>query len=257
MAGEWIPIRIELPDDRRVLAMAARLNIDQDAVVGKLIRIWGWVVRHTVDGCARGATFAQLDRHVCCAGFCENLRAVGWLDETPDGPAVPDFERYLGPAARARLAGTRRMGLLRAARNNGDAASATPVAPEPSREAQPKAHLQAEQTGRTALPAYTRSAADRSDGKPSPRAPGPDLPAQNSKEGKISACLPGKDRTLIQDLLADAGADLAFAFEVCTAPGVTLEIVTDAVRALRRSRKQIKRKGGWLRARLREKGVGV
>ena len=62
MAGEWLKFEKATPDKPEVFAIAARLDIDPDAVVGKLIRVWSWFDTHTVDVNGRGVTSALLDR---------------------------------------------------------------------------------------------------------------------------------------------------------------------------------------------------
>jgi hypothetical protein len=45
MAGDWIKLQKDTPDKPEVLAIATRMNLDPDAVVGKLVRIWSWFDR--------------------------------------------------------------------------------------------------------------------------------------------------------------------------------------------------------------------
>ncbi len=40
MAGDWIKVQHVTPDKPEVWQIADRLDIDPDAVVGKLIRVW-------------------------------------------------------------------------------------------------------------------------------------------------------------------------------------------------------------------------
>ena len=61
MAGDWIPIRIELVDDPDVMGIAKELGIRREQVVGHLLRLWGWASTHTTDGHAPGVTDVTLD----------------------------------------------------------------------------------------------------------------------------------------------------------------------------------------------------
>ena len=45
MAGDWIKVEDCLPDKPEVVGIADYMGIDQDAVVGKLIRLWAWAAR--------------------------------------------------------------------------------------------------------------------------------------------------------------------------------------------------------------------
>lgn len=104
MAGDWIPMRIGLPDDPDVIAIAGRLQLDEDTVCGKLLRFWGWASQHTTDGHARSVTYAWLDRRIGVTGFCAALETRGWIAQHPDGGiTVPNFSRFLGKSGKARL----------------------------------------------------------------------------------------------------------------------------------------------------------
>ena len=102
MAGDWIKIRDDLPDDLEVIRMSGSLGIHQDTVVGKLIRFWTWVDRHMEDGHAAGVTNVFIDEYVRHAGFARALSDVGWLAYTNEGFDVPKFERHLSECAKRR-----------------------------------------------------------------------------------------------------------------------------------------------------------
>lgn len=53
MAGDWLKVRLDLRNDPAVIGMAEKLGIDQDTVVGKLIRLWSWFDLQSRDGHAR------------------------------------------------------------------------------------------------------------------------------------------------------------------------------------------------------------
>jgi len=108
MAGDWIKMRIGIGDDPDVIAIAARLDCDEDAVVGKLLRFWGWVSSHTLDGHARSVTDVWIDRYIGVTGFAGALQSVGWLEIGDDGIQIPGFERYLSEGAKTRALATNR-----------------------------------------------------------------------------------------------------------------------------------------------------
>jgi len=60
MAGDWIKMRMDLPDDPAVIGITERTGLDGDTVVGKLFRVWSWANRQTIDGNASGVTEAWL-----------------------------------------------------------------------------------------------------------------------------------------------------------------------------------------------------
>jgi hypothetical protein len=110
MANDWLPIRIDLNDDPAVIAVAAACDLDEFAVCGRLLKLWGWANRNTVDGNAEGnavgVTESWVDRYLSAPGFARALIAVGWLARTGgDGSPVlcfPKFERWNSQGAKKR-----------------------------------------------------------------------------------------------------------------------------------------------------------
>jgi len=105
MAGDWIKFQVDTPDKPEVLAMANRLGIDPDAVVGKLIRVWSWFDKHTVDGNANSVTFSFLDRLTCVTGFAEQMQFVGWLEQDGSILRMTNFDYHNGKSAKSRVLG--------------------------------------------------------------------------------------------------------------------------------------------------------
>lgn len=108
MAGDWIKMRNDLADDPAVIGIAARLGIDEFAVVGRLQYLWAWVDSQSRDGHAAGVTGAWLDRKVQRDGFAQAMVDVAWLVVTPDGIEIPNFDRHNGETAKTRALGTKR-----------------------------------------------------------------------------------------------------------------------------------------------------
>lgn len=109
MAGDWMKIELELPDKPEVHAIAATLNIDPDAVVGKLIRVWQWFDKHTTDGNARSVTFALVDRITAVTGFGEAMMFAGWLEQKDKMLVMPHFDRHTSASAKARAMTAKRV----------------------------------------------------------------------------------------------------------------------------------------------------
>lgn len=128
MAGDWIKLEHTTPDKPEVVQMAARLGIDQDAVVGKLVRIWVWADQNSLDGNALTVTDAFLDRVTACPGFAGALREVGWLSGRQGLLTIPNFDRHNGQTAKARAVTNRRVSRHRA-KSESNAASVTGVTP--------------------------------------------------------------------------------------------------------------------------------
>lgn len=94
MEGEWIKMRTDLSEDPIVLAIAARLGVDEFSVVGRLHRIWSWADRHLVDGVALGISMEWIDQYVRLEGFSISLLEVGWLTKIEKG-SFPDSRKKL------------------------------------------------------------------------------------------------------------------------------------------------------------------
>lgn len=128
MAGDWIKVEQTLPDKPEVLAIAAILDLDPDAVVGKLVRVWIWADQHTTDGNARGVTRSFIDRCAAIPGFADAMVSVGWLLFGDGCLMIPNFDHHNGETAKARALTGRRVASHRAARNG---RSVTPALPKP------------------------------------------------------------------------------------------------------------------------------
>jgi hypothetical protein len=102
VAGDWMKIELELPDKPEVHAIASQLNIDPDAVVGKLIRVWQWFDKHTTDGNAYGVTYSLVDRITSITGFGEAMSFVGWLEQKDMYLVMPKFDKHTSKSAKTR-----------------------------------------------------------------------------------------------------------------------------------------------------------
>jgi len=89
--------------------MAGALGIDADAVVGKLIRVWGWFDKHTEDGNAVGVTFSLLDRISGVTGFAEQMELCGWLTQSGHVLSIPKFDHHNGKTAKNRALTAKRV----------------------------------------------------------------------------------------------------------------------------------------------------
>jgi len=109
MAGDWIKIEITTPDKPEVIAIAARLRMDQDTVVGKLVRLWGWADLNSIDGNFLSISEQFIDRISQKKGFAAALRSVGWLHGKDGEISFPDFSRHNGKSAKLRAETARRV----------------------------------------------------------------------------------------------------------------------------------------------------
>ncbi|MHB5604367.1 DNA replication domain protein [Klebsiella pneumoniae] len=109
MASSWIKVEVITPDKPEIFQIAEILNIDPDAVLGKLVRIWAWADQQTVDGNAGCVTKVVLDRIAFITGFADALIAVGWLAYDGNKLILPNFERHNGESSKKRALTNRRV----------------------------------------------------------------------------------------------------------------------------------------------------
>lgn len=111
MAGDWIKVEVGLPDKPEVWQISGELDLDPDAVVGKLIRVFAWFDEHTENGNAPAVTEKLLDRLVGVTGFTKSLRKCGWLFTRNEGEeeiVLRNFTRHNGKTAKTRALGQKR-----------------------------------------------------------------------------------------------------------------------------------------------------
>jgi hypothetical protein len=141
MAGDWIKFELITLDKPEVCQIADLADIDPDAVVGKLLRVWGWFDQQTADGNAPSVTKRLLDRMTGVIGFCEHMKAVGWMIEVDGVISLPNFERHNGKTAKNRLLTAKRVANHKAANGKGNARSVSSALPredvEKSKELNP------------------------------------------------------------------------------------------------------------------------
>lgn len=109
MAGDWLKVETVTPDKAEVWKIAGELNIDPDAVVGKLLRVWIWFDQHTNDGNAPSVTKMLLDRVVGVTGFCDRVIAAGWMLDDGETITLPNFDRHNGKTAKNRALTAKRV----------------------------------------------------------------------------------------------------------------------------------------------------
>jgi hypothetical protein len=108
MAGDWIPMRLDLCDDPAVLEMADLIDQPEEYVVGCLHKVWSWASRNCHDGTVTGVTILSLSRAVKLPTAVAAMAKVGWLTEGKgeDGRpfiSFPKWENWLSKSAKARL----------------------------------------------------------------------------------------------------------------------------------------------------------
>lgn len=125
MASNWIKVEVITPDKPEIFQLAEILNIDPDAVLGKMIRVWAWADQQTIDGNAKcnaaSVTKSVLDRVTCATGFANALLSVGWLVEEEGRLIFPNHERHNGESSKKRALTNSRVAKMRDLKRNSDA----------------------------------------------------------------------------------------------------------------------------------------
>lgn len=121
----WIRIDTSLCDHPKVIALAAALKLDKDAVVGKLLRLWAWASQNRENGILRAydaETIAEIMRvktspQKLLDALCAPPDGYehGFIDRAPDGTcALHAWQEYTGKSVEDRNRNTLRMREARA-----------------------------------------------------------------------------------------------------------------------------------------------
>ena len=117
MAGDWLKFEKSTSDKPEVWAMAEELGIDPDAVVGKLLRVWGWFDEQSEEGNAPSVSKMLLDRRVGVTGFCDSMVLCGWMNDDGKEVTLPNFDRHNGKTAKNRSLTAKRVAKHKAESN--------------------------------------------------------------------------------------------------------------------------------------------
>jgi hypothetical protein len=143
MAGDWIKFELTTLDKPEVCQIADLADIDPDAVVGKLMRVWGWFDQQTESGNAPSVSKKLLDRLVGVIGFCEHMKSVAWMIELDGVISLPHFDRHNGKTAKNRLLTAKRVANHKASNGKSNAANVSGALPKEDVEKK-KEHLSAQ-----------------------------------------------------------------------------------------------------------------
>lgn len=103
MAGDWIPMQVDLHRRVEVVKIASRCRCSRYEVVGMLLKFWGWVTRESVDGRVDADVDAIVDATGLTKAFFRALVDSGWLAVTDGRAHVPNWDRWLSSGAKSRL----------------------------------------------------------------------------------------------------------------------------------------------------------
>lgn len=114
-ARNFIRLRGELADGRKVFVAADAMGCGRDKALGILCRWLLWVDAHceTAD---TGLDWGQVDELLGCEGVFRALEAIGWVEQREGTVRVLEFGKYLDPTAKVRQMTAARVAACRARR---------------------------------------------------------------------------------------------------------------------------------------------
>jgi hypothetical protein len=135
MAGEWLKLELATPDKPEIIKAARILGIDKDAVLGKLVRVWAWFDRNSVDGVVDGIVEADIDALAFQSGFAAALKQVHWMDfdNEKQWVSLVNFDRHNGDTAKQRALKNQRQAKWRAGKVDAEVSTETSTREEKRR----------------------------------------------------------------------------------------------------------------------------
>jgi hypothetical protein len=109
MSQPWIKIETVTAEKIEIARVATALGMDRYAVLGRLIRLWGYFDQHSLDGHIDSVNANFIDGLVGHPGFCAQLVAVGWMEIDDAGITLPNFDRHNGATAKSRALAAQRL----------------------------------------------------------------------------------------------------------------------------------------------------
>lgn len=115
--SEWIKVEHNVHEKVEVATISELTGLDQDAVVGKLIKVWAWASRNcNSDGVTAIAALRIIREITRCETFDEAMGKCGWLVIKGDKITFTNFDRHNSQTAKERALMGRRV-----ARHRGNA----------------------------------------------------------------------------------------------------------------------------------------
>jgi DNA replication protein DnaT len=130
MRRSWIKIETNTPNKPEVCIIASQLRMDEDAVMGKLVRLWAWAELNVSSDNDTSVTLEFLDKLVAKKGFSAALLKAGWLIEKEGRLEFPNFSRHNGREAKSRAQTAQRVSRHRAQKANAVAPKSIDDVPE-------------------------------------------------------------------------------------------------------------------------------
>jgi hypothetical protein len=108
VAGDWLPIRLDLARDPAILGIARSLECPVALAVGGVVIVWAWANEQLPEGDAPSVSIETLERLIGVPGLPQAMIDVGWLETTKTGIRLPNFDVWNSGSAKKRLLRARR-----------------------------------------------------------------------------------------------------------------------------------------------------
>ena len=102
MAGLWIEWEKGLVRKPEVFQIARALHCTPQHAAACCMQVWEWAEDVTETGVIPGLTPADVSVAAGVAGIGEAMAAAGWLEDTGDAVAIPNWDRHNGEPAKRR-----------------------------------------------------------------------------------------------------------------------------------------------------------
>ncbi len=105
MAGDWIPLEVNMPRKPKVLRIARITGRKRPEVAGLLLDFWAWASNQTTDGILPDMDITDMVLAITDTdeAFWLAVVEVGWLEVHPDRLVIPRVDEWISRGAKARL----------------------------------------------------------------------------------------------------------------------------------------------------------
>ena len=103
MAGHWIPWECGLTRKREVVIISRALGVSRLEAAAMCMSVWEWAQDQSLDGLIVGMSPVEISDAVSLPGIGEAMQQAGWLIPGEGCVQFPNWERFNGRPAKARL----------------------------------------------------------------------------------------------------------------------------------------------------------
>jgi len=103
MAGHWIPWECGLTRKREVVIISRALGVSRLEAAAMCMSVWEWAQDQSLDGLIVGMSPVEISDAVSLPGIGEAMQQAAWLIPGEGCLQCPNWERFNGRPAKARL----------------------------------------------------------------------------------------------------------------------------------------------------------